>query len=58
MDDENYQPPHPRAGVGAYVPTILDEDWDLAYRRSMRYGEVWKRVRGEISGDWPKDVKI
>ena len=58
FDDEDYREELEEAIVDPYVRTILDEEWDEAYGRSTKYGEIWKRVNGEEPGPWPKDVKL
>ena len=35
FEDEEYEPPNPRRVVKPYVPSILDQSWDEAYRRSQ-----------------------
>jgi len=58
FDDEEFEPPHPRPRPAPYKQSILDQNWEIYYRRSPIYKEDWGIIKGEIAGDWPTDVKV
>ena len=58
FDDEEYEPPHPPPRAMPYTRSVLDEEWDVEYRRSPLFTNIYRRVKGETEGLWPSDIKI